>query len=504
MTITSPKVDTSHLTANEAALLRCQTSLELKDREDYEGAQEVMRPLWRRLGDRPDTQGLFSSVAAEVMLCAGILTGWIGNKKEIEHAQEIAKNLITESITLYESIGDVNKIAAARAELAYCYWREGALNEARIIFHESLQKLTTEGNSRARVLLRLAILEWSASRFDDALEILTGNASLFNKITSHAIKGAYHNQLALGLRHLATAEKRDDYFRSAIKEYEAADYHLRLGHNVVLRAHVKNNIGFLLAKLSRFKEALVYLEQARRLTVTVKDKIRTAQVDETRAQVLIAQGKLKEAESVIRSAISSFEKAGRQCLLTDALITHGTALALLGEKERGQFVFERAIEVAHQVGALNKAGLAALTLIEELGELPPVVLFGAYERAADWLADSQSLDTLRRLNEAARKIFLRLHEEMAPEDAKNTEFNAQDLPQAILKYEETLIRQALAKANGSVTRAAALLGISYQGLAYTIEARHKDLLRERTPIRRRSRKEIRDDKQSDEDPPENP
>jgi molybdenum-dependent DNA-binding transcriptional regulator ModE len=58
-----------------------------------------------------------------------------------------------------------------------------------------------------------------------------------------------------------------------------------------------------------------------------------------------------------------------------------------------------------------------------------------------------------------------------------------------LKFEGGLIRQALAQANGSVTRAASLLSMSYQALAYVIQSRHKDLLKERSPVRRRSRKE---------------
>src|SRR2546428_2883185 len=178
MTITSPKLDTSHLTANEEALLRCQAAIELKDKGDYQGSQEVMRPLWKHPGESPQTEGLYSSVAAEVLLCAGILTGWIGSKNEVEQAQESAKNLITESITLYETVGDVKKIASARSELAYCYWREGALDEARITLTEALQKLTTEGNTRARALLRLAIVEWSACRYSEALRILEEHSVL--------------------------------------------------------------------------------------------------------------------------------------------------------------------------------------------------------------------------------------------------------------------------------------------------------------------------------------
>lgn len=491
MTITSPKLDTSHLTANESALLRCQTALELKDKGEYEGAEAAMHPFWKGLGARPDTQALHPSIAAEVLLTVGILTGWIGSRNDIKWAQESAKNLITESITYYESVGDLKKVAAARAEIAYCYWREGELGEARIMLREALQKLTLEANTRARALLKLATVEWSASRYNVALGILTENASLFEKVVNNSIKGTYHNQLAIVLRHLAQSEKRDEYLQRAKAEFERADQHFKLARNNVFSASVKNNLGLILLNLARFREAHKYLAEARRLSVIAKDKIRTAQFDESRAQVLIAERRYSQAASIARSAVSVLEKSGQQCLLTDALITHGIALARLGEKERAQFVFERAIEIAHQVGALNKAGLAAITLIEELDHVQTEVLIAAYERAADWLSESQSLDILRRLNEAARKIFLRLHSEQHGEDSTEILFDTQDLPQAILKYERGLIRQALAKSNGSVTRAAHLLGISYQGLAYTIEARHKDLLRERTPIRRRARKDVK-------------
>jgi len=61
-----------------------------------------------------------------------------------------------------------------------------------------------------------------------------------------------------------------------------------------------------------------------------------------------------------------------------------------------------------------------------------------------------------------------------------------DLNTEKLRHERELIRQALAKVDGRLTRAASLLGMSYQSLAYIIEKRHPDLLKERTPIRRRS------------------
>jgi tetratricopeptide (TPR) repeat protein len=463
--------------------------LDLKDKGRYEGAREAMGPLWTEVGQRPETGDLYPSVVAEVLLCVGILTRWIGSKNQIKESQFLARDLISESITFYESAGDVKRIAAAQSELAYCYWREGALDEARIMFKYALQKLTTEGNTRANAVLGLAVVEWSDSQFNEALRILTENTSLFHKITNHATKGAFHSHLANVLTNVATAEKRNDYFQLAIAEYEKADHQFKLAQNVIFRADVKNNVGFLLYKLLRFKKAHDYLEQARRLRVTVRDKIGIAQIDDTRAQVLIAEKKYKEAEAVAKSAIRVLDKSGHQCLLTDALITHGIALARLKQTQRAQFTFQKAIEVAHQVGALNKAGLAALTLIEELEELTPDTLYAAYDRASDWLAKSQSQDLLVRLNAAARRVFSVLRGELKADTAAEAILNKPcSLPTEILKFEANLIRQALAQANASVTRAAALLGMSYQGLAYVIASRHKDLLKERSPIRRRSRK----------------
>ena len=484
---TSPKLDTSHLSANAEASLRCQTALELRDRGDYYGAQEVMAPLWQGIGSRPNMEGLHSSVVPEVLLCVGMLTSWLGSRNEIKEADDYARDLITESITLYEALGDSKKVAEARTELAYCYWRAGANDEARIVFSTALERLTTEGNTRANALLGLSVVEWSASRYEESWRILTANASLFRKITNRTMKGFYHNQSAMTLRALATERNRADYFQRAIKHYEEADYHFTLARHTIYRAHVKNNVGYLLFKLSRFRKAHEYLDHARRLLVSVRDKVRVAQVDDTRAQVFIAQQKYAEAELAARNAVSSFRKAGRQCFLAEALVTQGIALARLEKTVRARSTLEEAAKVAHGVGAINQAGIAALTLIEEMEQLPLDLLLAAYEKAYEWLAEAQSAGLLTRLNEAARKVIARLRSEKTFEGAQVI-FKRQSFDDEVSKFERGLIRSALAEVDGSVTYAASLLGVSYQRLARIIETRHKDLLKERTPVRRRPRK----------------
>ena len=489
MKIASRQLDTAHLNANDEALHRCKIALEQKDRGDYAGAQKTMRPFWKGVGEPPKTAGLDTSVAAEVWLCAGILTSWIGSRNQIGNAQELAKNLITQSMTHFESRGDATRFAVAQSEIAYCYYREGTLNEARSWLHDALQKLTFEGAARARALLKLTTVECSAAHFHKALEILNDNEALFRKITNHTIKGGYHTELAIVLRNLATTENRPEYFRRAIDEYKEAERQFRLAHNPIFQADVINNVGFLLFKLSRYKEAHKYLDAARRLTVKFKDKAHTAQIDESRAQVLIAEGRLVEAERIARRAASALKKAGHISMMAEALITQGVALARLGRTTHAHFNFQQAIDAANQVNALNISGLAALTLIEEVQELLPEILHAAYRQAREWLANSQNPDIKLRLADVVDRVVASIHTELSTEEATEILLTKPGGLRAQLeKHERLIIEKTLAQVGGRVSHAASLLDMSHQALAFIIERRHPDLLKKRTPVRRRPRK----------------
>ena len=486
----SRKLDTSHLSRDEEAISRCKIALEQRDNGDAKGALEIMRPLWRGVGTRPVTQGLRPETAADVLFCTGVLTGWIGNSNQIKEAQEIARDLIDESVTYYQSNGFLNKTAEARSELAYCYWREGRVNEARIMLHEALERLPPQLElERARALLKLVDVEHSAARYYDALKILTDNSDVFVSVTHPAVKGSYHNELAMTWGAIGTAEKRPDYFQHALTEYQAAAHQFKLAKNHIYRASVKNNEARVLTKLGKFKEAHRLSDQARKVTVRFKYRTLTAQFDSTRAEILIAEGKFKAAEAVARRAATALAKVGHGCWLADALILQAIALARLGKQERSQMILQRAIEVAHEADALNKAGLAALTMIEEIGGLSPDTLQAAYQQAHEWLADSQSREVLARLSAASGKLADSLCREMSRDDAVDVLLTKPlDLDQRLLECEHETIKQALAQTDGSVAQAAPLIGRSYQGLAHMIEKRHPDLLGERTPIHRRQRR----------------
>jgi len=151
------------LSPDERARRRLQLSKKFEDAGDFESAREALGDLWRGVGARPQLEGLKDEqTIGEVLLRVGALTGWIGSSQQIEEAQAQAKDLLSESTGVFERLGMSNHAAEAQTELAYCYWREGAFDEARVILRAVLSRLgEDEKDRRAVAVLRLAIVETS-------------------------------------------------------------------------------------------------------------------------------------------------------------------------------------------------------------------------------------------------------------------------------------------------------------------------------------------------------
>ncbi len=396
---------------NERAQLRCRTAKQLEEAGNYEAAREVMGELWRRIGDPPAIDGLNQATAAEVLLRSGVLTGWLGSAQQREGAQETAKDLISRSTALFEVLQRPEKVAEAQTELAICYWREGAFDEARVVLREALARIgEAHSELKATALMRSALVEKDANRLHDGLAIMMEAAPLLEQSASHSLKGKFYGQLANLLESLGAAENREDYRDRALLEYAAASFHFEQAGHTRYSARVENNLGFLLLSAGRFTEAHQNLDRARRFFLRLKDEGSAAQVDETRARTFLAEGRVSEAERVAGAAVRTLERGGENALLAEALTTHATALARLGQHKPSQATLERALKVAQQAGAQTIAGGAALTLIEELSEhLSLTERRGLYERADELLAETQDARMLQRLRNAARSIIVVEH-----------------------------------------------------------------------------------------------
>lgn len=484
------ELDNPSLTSDERALLRCHVATELIRSGQYEIACEALGAFWRGAGERPDVKGLAEKTAAEVLLRVGVLSGWIGTCRQIQGAQESAKDLISESASLFESLGLPERAAAARCKLAPCYLREGAYDAARVLLVSAFEWLT-ETEERAEAVVKLAIVECSAGCYSDALTLLKEYAHIFDERVSHALRGSFHNQLALVLKQLGILEGRSDYFDRAIIEYTAAIYHVGQAGNDRYRAVGENNLANLLRKLGRHRQAHEHLDRAGAILRRLNDAGLLAQVDETRASVFITEKKYAEAERVIARAVRTLEQGGSAALLADALTTQGLAWARLGKVEASINVLRRAIQVAEEVGAFSNAGLATLTLMEEHGTrraFSHTELYEFYQRADRLLKDTQHPETIARRLTCARIVMRRLVGIQS--DDKNFTFFS-----AVQEFEEKLIEWALGEAQGSVVGAARLLGLKHQTFSSMLNQRHKKFLEKRKPRVKRLRSIIKEPKE---------
>jgi tetratricopeptide (TPR) repeat protein len=432
-----------NLSAGSRAKVCCELARDFENRGEYEEAAEVLSAFWR-LGERPRLEGLERSIAAEVLLRAGVLTGIIGNSRQTIEAQETAKNLISESLNIYESLRYRNKVAEAQIELALCYWRTGDYNNALDFLKPALEQLTADSELKAKAIIRKAIVDIDSDHLLEALQSLTDNAALPQKISNYTLKGCYHQTLGDVFYSLWKSAAPGNYLDRALIEYAAASYHFEVAEHRRYRANVENNLGVIHFEINRCKEAHQHLDRARRIFASLKDKSAIAQVDETRARVLLKEKRYGDAEKVARASVRSLEKSDKQLPFVESLTTHGTVLARLGNYGTALSTFRHAIDVSLEIGSLSFARQAALTLFQEMGD------------------------------------------HLAVQD-KGGLISGRSLSKEIRSLEHDLIKHALETNEGSVTRAAKNLGISYQELHYMLNTRHKDLLSQRTPVRRRPR-----------------
>ena len=264
-------------------------------------------------------------------------------------------------------------------------------------------------------------------------------------------------------------------------EYTAASFHFEQAGHERYHACVENNLGFLFSTIGKFEDAHEHLDRAQMLMTRLKDNVHLAQVDETRARVLLAEGRTVEAEKTGRAAVRRLEKGDELSLLAEALTTHGIALARLDHSDQARAALERAITVAEQVGDFESAGVSALTIIEVLGaSLSNEEVWATIDHAGVLLEKTQETTTLRRLATAFRSLFL-TRAVPAPPDWEGFSFK-----DAVRRYEAHLIRLALKETGGKVTAAARLLGFRHhQSLIALIDSRHKELLETRAPVRPR-------------------
>src|SRR6266404_9385888 len=196
--LTALKNQSRELALGERAQLSCRIAKQLEKAGEYEAAREALDEFWPQRNGQPQVEGLDDPTKAEVLLRVGALAGWLGGANQTEGSQENAKNLITQSMEIFEGLGQSEKAVEARGDLALCYWREGSYDESRIQLAEALSGLGDENAElKAVLLIRAAIVEVDSERFEEALNFYNRALPLVEQTENHALQGSFHFEYGL-------------------------------------------------------------------------------------------------------------------------------------------------------------------------------------------------------------------------------------------------------------------------------------------------------------------
>lgn len=341
----------------------CETALDFCRKGDFRAAEQAMSDVWPGLCRRPFVAELPLPQQAELLYLAGVLTGRLGRARGIEGATEAAKDLFTEAQIIFAEIGDSDGVGRVLSEMGYWCLRERAYGDAHIYLTEAFARLSANNSiDRAETVIRLVMLSARQQRDDAALNLLNEHADLiagsanpstlcaaritvaaafcFKLYVAPCALNAFAALAELKLaRELADNLQRDDYFFL-----------------------IGNNSAHALAFLGRYDEAHASLDGAFEAAERAGNADARINMTETRARVLMAEGRYREAQDLIAANLAATNEAEQRGLLAESLLCAGEIAIQLRGIEEARTSLLRSVEAAQHVGDTTTARRAEAQL----------------------------------------------------------------------------------------------------------------------------------------------
>lgn len=190
--------------------------------------------------------------------------------------------------------------------------REGKYEEARRQIALELASSGGDLTLRLACAVQQAKVERSAGRLALALKVLLEAARLADECADEDLRARYHHGLGVTYHRLSETDL-------ALVEYAAASYHWSCAGHVYDAGCVENNIALIKSVAGRGVEAHDAIARAR-LYFTGMD-VKLAEVDESEAQIYLAEEDPDEALRLVTQAVGVFILYGETELKLKALPT---------------------------------------------------------------------------------------------------------------------------------------------------------------------------------------
>ena len=182
----------------------------------YEHALSRLKDIWSDYSELPDTTGLDSDSAAEILLRCGGLIGFYGQIEQIPNSQEISKNLLTEARNHFIDVNNFEKVAESENYISLAYYRTNERKEAEIWVKESLARdIDPITQARAHAYIIYGSILSGRREYEKVVELLSGVEHVFQSFGDPYFSGVMNGNIGLAYKNLGRIPE-------AIKRLESA------------------------------------------------------------------------------------------------------------------------------------------------------------------------------------------------------------------------------------------------------------------------------------------
>jgi hypothetical protein len=102
---------------------------------DLKSLREILESFWTDFNEVPDFDTYEGHIKAELLRLSGSFLTFYAVSKGLRDLQLRAKNLLTQSIELFETLKLPEKVSEANIYLGFCYWNCGEVSEYEAIYN---------------------------------------------------------------------------------------------------------------------------------------------------------------------------------------------------------------------------------------------------------------------------------------------------------------------------------------------------------------------------------
>ncbi|MBC7900124.1 MAG: hypothetical protein H7070_08735 [Saprospiraceae bacterium] len=336
---------TPHTNSTPHPAIISQKLFELERCGKYEDALSEISDIWTDTTQPPDVSGFEPQDAAEILLRCGSLIGFYGHTKQILEAQQLSKDLLTDSKYRFIELRMPEKAAECDTSLALACWRSGELADADIWIEEALSyDLPVSNPTRLFTHVTRSLINLANQRYQENIEIAAILEADFRRYADPLLNGNFCTNIGLSMKNAGRIPEALDQFELA------RFYHERSRHKAYL-GNVENSLAQLYKTERRFDRAHECIDRATKIYAGIDDKTREGFSLDTKALIYFEEGRHQEAFETIETSISILERTENAAYRMEAFLTRSKILLYLDNFASATLSLIDAVEIARvQIG----------------------------------------------------------------------------------------------------------------------------------------------------------